>query len=126
MNRSDIEHEVLSAATENWTALWELTSTCEKLLPYHKPGALRDRVREAVRNLIEKGHIYLCYFYFRENRCDQVPPEEIEPVLTDLTSWELPTSDMHPRVGATDAGMDANFGSREAWQPWTTKLKRES
>jgi hypothetical protein len=111
------EQEILSSATEDWTALWELTSTCSRLAPYLDADTIRQEVRSAVRHLIDQGLVYLCQFRFRVNECDPVPKEEIDRVLNDPASWGPPMGDVHPRVGATDAGMDAYFGSRAAWAP---------
>ncbi len=110
MNLDHIKMEILSGATEDWTALWELVSDCRKIMPGTTEEDLRVTVRNAVWELISDGLVYLCDFHFRENLCPPFRHDQIETILRDPATWGPPLTDHHPRVGATDAGMDAYFG----------------
>ncbi len=110
MTELGVRREILSSATEGWHALWEIVSTCERILPGADKEAVEEVVRQEVLRLIAEGLVYLCEFSPQTNECTRYPLTEIETVLNDPRTWQLPTSHTHPRVGATDAGMREYFG----------------
>ena len=110
MSNQEVGFEILSLATEDWFALWEIVSRCELLLSGADKEAVEEVVRQEVLRLIAEGLVYLCEFTPQANECAQYSATEAEAVLNDPRTWQLPTSHTHPRVGATDAGMSEYFG----------------
>ena len=110
MRNQEIASEILSSATEDWHALWEIVSTCERILSGGDKEAVEEVVRQEVLRLIAEGLVYLCEFTPQANECTPYPPTEVEAVLNDPRTWQLPTGHTHPRVGATDAGYKKYFG----------------
>jgi hypothetical protein len=101
MTFSEAEWEVLSGTTEDVYGLWEVS------------GGIRSSsvsldgpdVRNAIRSLLERQLIYLCWFSHPTNEEEPIADSETEKLLADPSVWEPPLSkDRYVAFAATPAG----------------------
>ena len=116
MNLQPIEHEILSLATEDYQALWEIRSQVEQLWPALGQD-VKEAVTQAVLNLLERGWIEIF-----EGLLDGRPPalarDLAKETLRGATVWDLPQADSRDLwIAATDAGEQAYFKGALAITP---------
>jgi hypothetical protein len=70
-------------------------------------------VRLAIERLAERGLVQLSSVWY-PNEEEIATPSEVGKLLDDPSVWQY-QGDTIALISATDAGMDAYFGSRDAW-----------
>lgn len=116
MSKNKVRDEILSQATEDYTAFWEIEGRLRPTYPAADAQKLHDTIVAELQQLIEEGLIYLCEFDYREGTCQPLSGQ-IKEALVDSVNWQVPNAELQVRFVATDAGMDSYFGGREGWQP---------
>src|SRR5688572_6290413 len=101
MTFSEAEWEVLVCTAEDWYGLWEIAGGIRSpSVSIEGPS-----VRNAVRSLLEKKLIYLCWFSHPTNEEERIAAGETDKLLADPSVWEPPLSkDRYVAFAATPAG----------------------
>lgn len=116
MSMQPIEHEILSLATEDYQALWEIRSQVEQLWP-----ALGQDVKEAVTqaalNLLERGWVEI-FEGLLDGRPTALARDLAKEALRSPTAWDLPQEGMRDLwIASTDTGERAYFKGALAITP---------
>jgi hypothetical protein len=103
MTFSQAEWEVLSSAIEDCYGLWEVSGGIRS--PSVHVSIDGPEVKSAIRSLLKKKLIYLCWFNHYTNEEESIADNESEKLLADPAVWQPPSSkDRYVAFFATPAG----------------------
>lgn len=105
MNATKIEREILSAAVEDYTGLWEILWQLNTDYPEKPPEANRRMAADAIVSLAERGLIALYLGAEFPAGARRIEPAEVSSVLDADAHWNEPAAHAeHVRLAATDSG----------------------
>jgi len=116
MSSQAIEREILSLATEDYQALWEIRSQVEQLWPALYDDA-KEAVTQATLKLLARGWVEI-FEGLLDDRANALPQDVAKEVLRDATAWDLPREGSRDLwIAATKAGERACFSGALAGGP---------
>jgi hypothetical protein len=116
MNLQPIEHEILSLATEDYQALWEIRSQVEQLWPA-RDHDVKEAVTQAALNLLERGWVEI-FEGLLDGRANALPQDLAKETLRSATAWELPQEGSRDLwIASTDTSEQAYFKGALATTP---------
>jgi hypothetical protein len=105
---SPAEWELLTSANEDWYGLWEATAGIRSTPEELTENEVLTITRNALRSLLDKKLIYLCWLNPHDNAEQPLAKRDAERLLADPANWEPPlSSEPYIAFAATPAGQRA-------------------
>ena len=83
MTFSHAEWELLSSANEDWYGLWEALASIRSALTDLEESDVMIVTQRALRSLLDKNLIYLCWFRHRDNNEEPLANRDAKALLAD-------------------------------------------
>ncbi len=98
--------QILTAAVEDCTGLWEAIWEVRSIDPNRSDEQIRGTALDAIRRLLSAGWIELVFGTEFEGEEKAVSPRDSESFIRQDAYWDVPLSDRSPhiRFTATDEG----------------------
>lgn len=114
MNANRIEQEVLSAAVEDYTGLWEILWQLNNEFPGAPPFENRRAATRVIASLVDRGLVALYLGSDFPSGARRIALDEVAEVLRADANWsEPPPHAEHVRLAATDAGERELYGEAQ-------------
>ena len=110
MNKQLATREILWAAADDWTGLWEAVWSLQTLWPELTGKPAQREARSLLKELVSQGLVYICFFDELTNEERPVTAEEAYDLLDAAKNWQPPSSPQNQvRFAATQAGESELF-----------------
>ena len=105
MDRQLAKRELLWAAVDDWTGLWEATWSIQTTWPEMTGSPAQKTAHSLLKELLSKGLVYVCFFDESTNSERPVTVSEALELLNVVENWQAPSSSENQiRFAATEAG----------------------